>query len=160
MLASRAVAPRCGARCRAQGFTLIELLVALLIVGVVAGLVGLSVGSADRSLQFDAERLAQVLSLAREEAQVRGAPIRLDADDRGYRFVIRRASRWAPILDDNDLRARAWSAPTRLAMQRADGGALVEFGRDMVDVPFTLVLRRDGREAVIDANGLGSFELR
>lgn len=91
---------------------------------------------------------------------MRGAPIRLEADDAGYRFIIRREARWAPILDDRDLREREWSTPTRIDVQRADGRAIVEFGRDLVDVPFTLVLRRETGEAVVDANGLGSFELR
>ena len=63
-------------RPRESGFTLLELLVAMVIAGVLIGIVSLSIGGFDRSLRFEAERLAQLLVLAREEAQVRAAPIR------------------------------------------------------------------------------------
>src|SRR5690606_19589224 len=95
-------------RRRVAGFTLIELMVAILIAGILMTVVGLSVRGSDRSLQFEADRVGQLLALAREEAQVRGARIRFEADGSGYRFVIRRQGRWVPILDDRDLRAREW----------------------------------------------------
>ena len=145
---------------RASGFTLVELLVVLVIIGVMLGAVGLSIRSADRSLQFEAERLAQLLSLAREEAQVRGAPIRLDADEQGYRFMIRRDRQWQPILDDRDLRERSWEGETELRVERPDGQQSIEFGREQVDAPFVLRLSRAGTRATIAANGLGSFVLQ
>ncbi len=147
-------------RRRVAGFTLIELMVAILIAGILMTVVGLSVRGSDRSLQFEADRVGQLLALAREEAQVRGARIRFEADGSGYRFVIRRQGRWVPILDDRDLRAREWAGPTTVLLQRADGRQVIEFGRDAVDSPFVLVLARDGREHRILANGLGHFEVR
>ncbi len=147
-------------RRRVAGFTLIELMVAILIAGILMTVVGLSVRGSDRSLQFEADRVGQLLALAREEAQVRGARIRFEADGSGYRFVIRRQGRWVPILDDRDLRAREWAGPTTVGLQRADGRQVIEFGRDAVDSPFVLVLARDGREHRILANGLGHFEVR
>lgn len=147
-------------RRRVAGFTLIELMVAILIASILMTVVGLSVRGSDRSLQFEADRVGQLLALAREEAQVRGARIRFEADGSGYRFVIRRQGRWVPILDDRDLRAREWAGPTTVGLQRADGRQVIEFGRDAVDSPFVLVLARDGREHRILANGLGHFEVR
>ncbi|MFP5407331.1 MAG: GspH/FimT family pseudopilin, partial [Gammaproteobacteria bacterium] len=126
-----------------RGFTLIEMLVALVIAGILIGVATLSIGGFDRSLRYETERLAQLLSLAREEAQVRGAPIRLETTEDGYRFAIRRDRRWQPILDDRELRERAWKQPTRTSVQRADGRQAVEFGRDQVDVPFVLHVERD-----------------
>lgn len=145
---------------RDSGFTLIELLVAVLVAGVIAGIVSLSVGGFDRSLHFEAQRLAQLLILAREEAQLRGAPIRLEADEDAYGFAIWRERRWQPLADDRDLRRRAWEQPTRLVVERSDGQRTVEFGRDHVDTPFVLRLRRAGADATIAANGLGGFEVR
>jgi general secretion pathway protein H len=147
-------------RRRAAGFTLIELMVAILIASILMTVVGLSVRGSDRSLRFEADRVGQLLALAREEAQVRGARIRFEADGSGYRFAIRRHGRWVPILDDRDLRAREWAGPTAVALQRADGRQVIEFGRDAVDSPFVLILARDGREHRILANGLGHFEVR
>ncbi|MEZ5659296.1 MAG: GspH/FimT family pseudopilin [Burkholderiaceae bacterium] len=142
------------------GFTLLEILVAISIVMIVVAVVGLSVRGADRGLQVDAERLALLLSLAREEAQVRGAPIRFDADDLGYRFMIRRGIRWEPLLDDRDLREREWSERTEFRFTSDDGRERIEFGRDMVDAPFELALTQGERSVRIQANGLGVFEVR
>src|SRR5690606_14960245 len=115
-------------RRHAAGFTLIELMVAILIAGILMTVVGLSVRGSDRSLQFEADRIGQLLALAREEAQVRGARIRFEADVNEYRFLIRRQGKWVPILDDRDLRARAWAGPTILSLQRSDGRQVIEFG--------------------------------
>jgi len=142
------------------GFTLLELLVAMVIAGVLVSIVSLSIGGFDRSLRFETERLAQLLSLAREEAQVRGAPIRFEADADRFAFFIWRQQRWQPLLDDRDLRERPWSGPTRLQVQRADGRSEIEFGRDQVDTPFVLRLHRDQADAAIVANGLGTFEVQ
>ena len=145
---------------RQGGFTLVEMLVALVIAGILIGVATLSIGGFDRTLRYETERLAQLLSLAREEALVRGAPIRLETSEEGYRFAIRRDRRWLPVLDDRDLRERAWKQPTRTWVERADGRKAVEFGRDQVDVPFVLHVERGDERFAIASNGLGLFELR
>ncbi len=144
-----------------RGFTLIELLVALVIAAIAIATVAVNGWpGAQRGLRFEADRLAQLLALAREEAQVRGRPIRLAADRQGYRFVLLSERRWVPLEGDEHLRARSWDAPTVLEVRRPDGAREVEFGRDAVDVPFTIVLARDDASATIVANGLGFFEVR
>jgi general secretion pathway protein H len=147
-------------RARQRGFTLIELLVALMIAAALVAMVAIS-GSPnpERALRFDAERLAQLLSLAREEAQVRGAPIRFESDEAGFRFLVYRDRQWRPIGDDVDLRARAWEAETRLLVERADGRRTLDFGRDLVEPPYRVRLLRGGASATIVANGLGAFEV-
>jgi general secretion pathway protein H len=146
---------------RVRGFSLIELLVVMLVIGIALAMVSINgLPGAREGLRFETERLAQLLSLAREEAQVRGALIRLEVDDRRYIFSILRNNQWRPLLDDQDLRERSWQAPTQIVVSRPDGRREVEFGRDAVDLPFRIVLRREGSEAVIEANGLGVFEVR
>lgn len=146
-------------RC-SRGFTLIELLVALIVAAVIVGMVTVSgAPNPERALRFEAERLAQLLSLAREEAQLRGAPIRFEADAEGFRFVIFRDRQWRPIEDDGDLRARAWDSETWLAIERADGRRTLEFGRDLVEPPYRVRLVRDAASATIVANGLGAFDV-
>ena len=148
-------------RPRACGFTLIELLVVIVIAAVALGMLAINgLPGSQRGLRFEADRLAQILTLAREEAQVRGQPIRWQADASGYRFVILRERQWRVLLDDADLRARAWEEPTAVAVLRADGRREVEFGRDAVDVPFSVRLSRDDASVAIHANGLGLFEVR
>jgi general secretion pathway protein H len=119
---------------RTAGFTLIELMVVLMVIGVVAGMVTMSAApSPQRELRADADRLAQLLSLAREEAQVRGAPIRFEADGSGFRFVVFRDREWRPITDDRDLRPRPWASETRVAVDRPDGRRVLEFAFEVVD---------------------------
>lgn len=146
-------APGCGQR----GFTLIELMVVLVVAGVLLSLVSLSGGgNAERALRFEAERVAQLLSLAREEAQVLGTPIRCQIDAERYRFIVRQDREWR-LSSDPDLRERRWEQPTRVRIERADGRAEIEFGRDAVDIPFALRLSRDAVTVTIAANGLGAF---
>ena len=148
-------------RPRSGGFTLIELLVVLVLIGVLAGTVVLSGGMGGRTeLSYEADRLAQVLSLAREEAQVRGAPIRFEYDREGYRFSIFRDREWRGMQDDTDLKARVWAAPLELRIERPDGANSIEFGRDAVDAPFMIHLQRDQVSVALQANGLGGFEVR
>jgi general secretion pathway protein H len=147
-------------RAAARGFTLIELLVALVVAAVIVGMITVS-GSPnpERALRFDAERLALLLSLAREEAQLRGAPIRFESDTRGFRFLILRDRQWRPITDDGDLRARPWNVETRLLIERADGRPTLEFGRDLVEPPYRVRMQRPGAAVTIVANGLGAFDV-
>jgi general secretion pathway protein H len=146
-------------RC-ARGFTLIELLVAIVIAAVIIGMVAVSgAPSPARALEQDADRLAQLLALAREEAQIRGTPIRFEADEQQYRFVFFRDSRWRVIDDDTYLRPRAWNDRTVIRIQRADGARQLEFGRDLVEPPYRVQLLRDPYQIEIVANGLGAFEV-
>ena len=148
---------RAGGARRAGGFTLIELMVVLVVAGVLLSLVSLSGGgNAERALRYEAERVAQLLALAREEAQVLGTPIRFEANSDRYRFLVRQDRQWR-LADDADLRERRWEQPTQVRIERPDGRAEIEFGRDAVDIPFRLRLLRETSAVAIAANGLGAF---
>jgi type II secretion system protein H len=103
---------------RGQGFTLIEVMVTLLIASVVFGMAMLSLRSLDRSLQIEAQRVAQLLSFARDYAQMRGRAVRFEADESGYRFISRNQGDWALILDEPILRERVWDKPTQVRLER------------------------------------------
>src|SRR5690606_8211675 len=75
------------------GFTLIELLVVLVIAGVMLGMVALNAMPGERQvLQTDAQRIALLFQLARDEAIVRNRPIAFEAFPDRYRFLIRERS--------------------------------------------------------------------
>lgn len=144
----------------AQGFTLIELLVAMLIAAVIVSMVAVTgAPNPARALETDADRLAQLLALAREEAQIRSAPIRFQSDGTNYRFVVFKDSEWRVIEDDTYLRPRQWDVPTDIEVRRADGARFLEFGRDLVEAPYLVRLVRDNLVVEIAANGLGTFEV-
>ena len=114
-------APR---RRRTRAFTLIELLVVVLIMGVLAGLVTMTVRPGDRAvLATEAQRLARLLELAAAQAQAAGMPLRWSAGVTGYQFAAYRAEAgWAPPDGGEVWRARSWPpgiAVTRVAIEDA-----------------------------------------
>jgi general secretion pathway protein H len=142
------------------GFTLIELLVTIVVIAVASTLVGLSLAPAQRQgLRADAERLALLLAAAREEALVRGRPVRLSADATGYRFLFLGDRQWRSLEGAPFGRGRTWDAPTVLTLSRADGRPELEFGREPVDSPFLLTLEREGSRIALAGDGLGRFEV-
>jgi len=73
---------------RARGFTLIEVLVVVMIIVVIVGLVGVQLmrGPAD-IVREESERLALLLSAAREEAILQGRVFAFGAERESYRFL-------------------------------------------------------------------------
>lgn len=74
---------------RPYGFTLIEVLVVIVIIGVMAGMivVSMTMGDPRRELLREAERLRTVLSLAAEEAVIQQIELGAEFTESGYRFL-------------------------------------------------------------------------
>ena len=91
-----------------RGFTLIEVLVALLIMGLLAGLISAVIRPDERDmLRVEAERLAQLLDLAATEARTSGKPVAWISDGTGYQFWrYRTGMGWSEIADNALLRKR------------------------------------------------------
>lgn len=76
-------------RATAQGFTLLELLVVIVIVGVMAGAVSMSVGGNEsRQLKDEAQRLIALINIASQEAILNGNEMALQVESEGYQFLI------------------------------------------------------------------------
>jgi general secretion pathway protein H len=130
-----------------RGFTLVEMLVVLMVMGVFLGLIAVKIGAADKDvLRNEAERLAQILDLATEEARISGRTIAWTADQSGYRFWRRGSDReWAEVRDNDLLRARTLSPGVMLSELRVEamrpldsmrmefppGGAMLAFSIDL-----------------------------
>lgn len=103
------------------GLTLIEMLVVLVIIGVMAGVAVLGLGSLDRGARAEAEarRLADRLQLASDQVLVSGAPLAMVWDAGGYRFLRWDAglAAWEPsgagLIDQRH------SLPPALRLERA-----------------------------------------
>ncbi len=149
---------------RQRGFTLIELLVVLVILGILLGIVSVNMAPSRRQgMQQEAQRIAMLLQLARDEAIVRNRPVAFEADAEAYRFLVRNDVRaWEAVTQDDMLRERPFkSAPVTLLLDPAStvpGDKLrVVFGREPVDRPFTLTMVSGDISVAIHADGIGHF---
>jgi len=151
-----------GAR-RERGFTLIELLVVMVILGVTLGMVSLNaLPGPQQAMQQDAQRVALLLQVARDEAIVRNRQIAFEATADGYRFLVRNERQWDVVQDDDLLRERTFKRrPVNLLLEPApsvSGPVLrIVFGREPVDKPFVLSMASDAGRVAIRADGIGHF---
>ncbi|MFI4940907.1 MAG: GspH/FimT family protein [Burkholderiales bacterium] len=147
---------------------MLELLVVVVIVGVTLGLVAFNAMPSERqSLHNEAQRIALLLQVARDEAIVRNRPVAFEADADRYRFLVRNESAWEPISDDDLMREREFKrAPIGLAMNppppnSSDQQQSVQiiFGREPVDKPFVLTMSAGEDAVAIHADGIGHFSV-
>ena len=139
-------------------------MVVVVLMGVLLATVAVTAFPDDRArLATEADRLAQLWTIAHDEAQVRGAPLVWEADRAGFRFYVREGGTLAPVTGDQALRARPWDiAPVdvaRLDAPRPEGEARVRvaFARAVADDPFAVELRHGGARALVRSDGLGNF---
>ena len=151
------------ARRPAGGFTLVEIMVVMVIIGITLGMVSLNVVPSPRQeLQKDAQRLALLLQLARDEAIVRNRLVTFEATPERYRFLGRNETRWDLINGDEMLREREFgNAPVSLLLDPSSAGTVnplrITFGREPVDKPFVLTLASGNSRVAIRADGVGHF---
>lgn len=149
-----------------RGFTLIEIMIVIVLAGVVLAMVSVSAFPDDRSkLRTEADRLAQLWTIAYDEAQVRGAAIVWEGRADGYRFMVRDGVQFVPIERDVALRERRWEiAPVRVddvapgSTVRGDGPLRIAFERAGVD-PVAVELAHGDAHFVVRGDGLGRFDV-
>jgi general secretion pathway protein H len=99
------------ARRAAAGFTLVEILVVVVIIGVMAAGVVLSVTLAagrDRELEKESDRLLALFNYAREQAELQTREYGVMFQDDGYEFLTydTRRAVWRSVFEDDALGAR------------------------------------------------------
>jgi len=146
-----------------RGFTLLELLVVMVIVGITLGAVSFNAMPSDRQvLQNDAQRIALLLQLARDEAIVRNHPIAFEADADRYRFLLFQDNKWQTLTQDDLLRERAFKhSPVTFTISPPSADQTtplrIIFGREPVGIPFILTLAVGDAQVALRADGIGHF---
>jgi general secretion pathway protein H len=120
------------------------------------------VPSPRQDLQKEAQRIALLLQLARDEAIVRNRLVTFEADSERYHFLVRNETRWDPLPGDDLLRERTFkNAPLQLLLDPTSAGTVnplrITFGREPVDKPFVLTLVSGDNSVGIRADGVGHF---
>ena len=139
-------------------------MVVLVIAGILLGMVSINaMPSESKVLQNEAQRVALLLQLARDEAIVRNQPIAIEVDGYRYRFLIRNDNVWKPLERDDMLREREFKrSPLQVTIEPQVGEQVgqamrIVFGREPVDKPFVLSLGYGDTRIAIHADGIGHF---
>ena len=160
-----------------RGFTLLELLVTLVIISVVMGLVGFSVGnSAPRTLKTEAEKLAARLNAAQAQLAAGAASLRLVATESGYAFESLKQNaqpenssaaspaasndlvnqvQWQPLADDDVLKPRSLPSGATLTLERP-----LRLSREPVSAPMLLRLRQADTVVTLTSAGIGGWQVQ
>lgn len=92
------------------GFTLVEILVVVVIIGVLAAAVLLSVSTTgqDRELEKESTRLVDLFKYAREQAELQTREYGVMFQDDGYQFLVYDTHRavWREVFEDDALAER------------------------------------------------------
>ncbi len=135
----------------------------MVIAGIILGLVSFKAMPDERQvLQEDAQRIALLLQLARDEAIVRNRPIAFEADATHYGFLVKPEQQWLPLKDDEMLRVRDFKrSPVNYTITPDNHLSMLPlrliFGHEPVDKPFVLTLKVGLASAIIRADGIGHF---
>jgi len=133
---------------RVSGFTLVELMIVLAIIGLMSGIVVLSIPDPRGRLIDAGERFAARVMVARDAAVVDGREVSLSIDPLGYRFEQRRRGDWQ-AFDQRELAKAEWGEGVGVAVGRESRGRIVIDTTGQVSEAVTVTLRRDGEQLPI-----------
>ena len=148
-----------------RAFTLIELLVTLAVLGICVVLVAARAAPDERTqLQLEAERLAQLLDLAANEARLTATPIIWTADAGSYRFLrYSEETGWTEVRE-NAFRARVLPAGVTLSgvqvyNARQSGAAHLVFNPSAPPPIFSIGLATASERCRIDGSAIGEVRI-
>jgi general secretion pathway protein H len=152
-----------------RGFTLVEMLVVLVIIGLVAGTVVLTLPD-DGGVRRDALRLAARATLAQEESIISGSATGLDVTASGYAFYRFQNGAWQTFKDERTLAPVTWregvavgldrkGAPTRAVDEKAAKVPLVVFDPVGLVTDFAVTLEEDGEKFIVSADAAGKIKV-
>jgi general secretion pathway protein H len=124
-------------RAARDGFTLVEMMVVLVIVGLLAAAVILTLPNGRLSLAQESERFAARLLRAREESLLVNRQVRVSVSSSEYRFDVRDGRDWR-ALDKAPFSPMAWEPDTHVAAGEGEAAVVFEPTGQASGAEFTL----------------------
>ena len=147
-----------------RGFTLLEMLVVVLIMGILVGVVSARLQPGNRDvLRVEANRLAQLLELASQEARITGIAVAWTSDGFGYKFWRQGSDdMWSEIRDDDLLRVRKLPHGMLISQLRNEAGRAhptlhLEFASDGSMSAFSMDLTLANEHYAVAASPVGDL---
>ncbi|MDR7229899.1 general secretion pathway protein H [Caulobacter sp. BE264] len=134
------------------GFTLVELMVVLMIMGLLATAVILTLPDGKMSLSQESARFAARLLRAREESLMVNRQVRVNVSSVDYRFDIRDGRAWR-ALDTAPFVTTAWVEDTRVSGRDGETAVIFEPTGQASGAEFTLGRGGSGYVVSIDVAG-------
>lgn len=118
-----------------SGFTLIELIVVVVIIGVMASFVVLSIGLGHNDeVKQEARRLHALIELAAQESVLSGRELGIRFKGQEYRFYTLdyegKKPEWRPLVDDDHL-SEARELPEQIELELYVEGSIIDIGKPL-----------------------------
>ncbi|PZU55685.1 MAG: type II secretion system protein GspH [Brevundimonas sp.] len=131
------------------GFTLVELMMTLVVIGLAAGAVVLSMPDPRPAVGETAERFAARLVRAREEAILTNRMVSASTDAQGYAFARFDGDAWTPL--DGPFAPQAWGEDVRAPRR----GVRIVFDETGGAEPAQVELSREGQVVSVRVDAAG-----
>ncbi len=111
-----------------KGFSLLELIIVLVIIGVMAAAVTMSVSNSRvDTLKLEAHRLAARISLAQDEAVITNQQLGLEVNHAQYRFLVLEEDNWTLINPAEERQLVTQELPEGMTLQIQEEGIFAHF---------------------------------
>ena len=143
---------------RRAGFTLVELMVVVTIIGLMSGLVVLSLPDGRPSLSTEAERFGARLLRAREEAVMSGRAVEVGVTPEGYDFTQSRGGERRP-LTDGPFGPERWEPDTEVSGGAGPTPPPLVFDPTGGADPVEVVFQRGGERLRVSVDSAGEVRV-
>ena len=141
------------------GFTLTELMIVVMLIGLAATAVVLTLPASGASARSEASRFAARVAALRDLAIIEGRPLGLWATASGYGFEQRRAGGWQP-LEGGAVRAGDWASGTAVAVDGSAQGRLHFDRLGLPDAPMRVELTSGATQALVTISPAGEVSVQ